>query len=414
MPTTVLLTALGVLIVGQMYTVLALLQPMATTLGTTPGQATWTATAFGFAYAAGFLLAGPLSDRYGPRAVITAGLVAATVTTAAVGFAPDLPTVIVLRSLQGLTAATFAPSALSYVARHIAPQRRGTSLTCVTSGMLAAAVVMQIGAQVLAAHAGWRAVFWTGAALMALSLVPVRRVLRPTAHHGDEGGLLQAFTAMPRLLRRPRLGALCLATVALMAAFVALYTAVAIAGPPGIAGNSSAVLALRASGLPALIAVPLLVPVLQRLRAPLRATSAFFLAALTVAAGSFLGGHTVSLAVALLLFVAAVAVAAPAVVETIGALAPHARGTAVAFYGCSMFIGASLGPQMAGVFAGLGFNGLLLVVAAVLVLGALLALPAIRDQGAFATPPPAPGGPAHERTAADSGTPTVAGRDPAG
>jgi xanthosine utilization system XapX-like protein len=35
-PTVALLTALGVLMVGQMYTVLALLHPMATALGTTP------------------------------------------------------------------------------------------------------------------------------------------------------------------------------------------------------------------------------------------------------------------------------------------------------------------------------------------------------------------------------------------
>ncbi|MEU9014539.1 hypothetical protein AB0D12_33245 [Streptomyces sp. NPDC048479] len=49
----------------QMYAVLALLHPMATSFGAAPGPATWTATAFGFAYAVGFLLAGPLSDRFG-------------------------------------------------------------------------------------------------------------------------------------------------------------------------------------------------------------------------------------------------------------------------------------------------------------------------------------------------------------
>ncbi|MEU3340615.1 MFS transporter [Streptomyces sp. NPDC006668] len=379
-PTTLLLTALGVLMVGQMYTVLALLHPMATALGTTPGQATWTATAFGFAYAAGFLLSGPLSDRYGPRTVITAGLVAATVSTAAVTAAPDLPTAIALRSLQGLTAATFAPSALSYVVHHIGPQRRGTALTCITSGMLAAAVVMQIGAQAVAAGLGWRAVFWVGAALMALSLIPVRRVLRPTPRHGTGAGLLQAFAAVPRLLRRPRLSAVYLSTVALMSAFVALYTAVAIAGPPSIAGNSFAILALRASALPALVAVPLLAPVLQRLTAPLRVVLAFALAALAVAAGSFLGGHTVPLAIALLLFMAAVAAAAPAVVETVNANAPQARGAAVALYGCSMFIGASLGPQLTGALIGLGFGGILFVIAAVLVLGVLLALPTLGHQ----------------------------------
>lgn len=267
-PTIALLTALGVLMVGQMYTVLALLHPMATALGTTPEQVTWTATAFGFAYAAGFLLAGPLSDRYGSRAVITAGLVAATAATLAVSAAPDLPTAIALRSVQGLTAATFAPSALSYVVHHIAPQRRGTALTCITSAMFAAAVLLQIGAQAVSAGLGWRAVFWLSAALMALSLIPVGRVLRPTLRHDTGGGLLQAFAAMPRLLRRPRLVALYLSTVALMSAFVAVYTAVAIAGPPGVAGNSSAILALRVGALPALVAVPLLSVVFQRLAAP--------------------------------------------------------------------------------------------------------------------------------------------------
>ena len=58
--------------------------------------------------------------------------------------------------------------------------------------------------------------------------------------------------------------------------FVALYTAVAIAGPPSMAGNSSEILALRASALPALVAVPLLDPVLRRLLAPLRTVLAFY------------------------------------------------------------------------------------------------------------------------------------------
>ncbi|MCX2928260.1 MFS transporter [Streptomyces sp. NEAU-W12] len=381
--TIALLTALGVLMAGQMYTVLALLHPMAASLGTTPGQATWTATAFGFAYAAGFLLAGPLADRYGSRAVITTGLVAATAATAAVSVAPDLPTAVVLRSVQGLTAAAFAPSALSYVAHHIAPRHRGTALTCITSGMLAAAVIMQISAQAVAALLDWRAFFLVTSAVIALFLLPVRRVLRPALHHGPRGGLLQAFSGMPRLLRRPRLAALYLSTVTLMSAFVAVYTAVAVAGPPSIAGNSSAVLVLRASALPALVAIPLLAPVLQRLAAPLRAVLAFALAALAVMVGSLLGNHPVPLAMALLMFVAAVAAAAPAVIETINAAtAPHSRGAAVALYGCSMFVGASLGPQLSGALTGLGFGGILRLVAAALALGILLALPTLRNQRA--------------------------------
>lgn len=78
---------------------------------------------------------------------------------------------------------------------------------------------------------------------------------------------------------------------------------------------------------------------------------------------------------------AAVATAAPAVVESINATARHARGAAVALYACSMFIGASLGPQLAGALAGQRFGTILRVVAAAgLVLGAVLTLPALRHQ----------------------------------
>ncbi|MEV2230216.1 MFS transporter [Streptomyces phaeochromogenes] len=243
-------------------------------------------TAFGFAYAAGFLIAGPLSDRYGPRTVITGGLVGATATTLAVSAAPSLTWAVALRIAQGLTAATFAPSAFSYIAGHLAPHRRGIALTCVTSGMLASAVLMQIGAQIVAAGLGWRMVFVLGAALMALSLWPVRHILRPTAAQDSGPSLLQAFVAVPRLLRKPRLVALYLATATVMASFVAVYTAVVVAGPLGVAGDNAALLALRASALPALVAVPLLTPALHRLAAPVRVVLAMLVAAGAVAAGA--------------------------------------------------------------------------------------------------------------------------------
>ncbi|WP_264158835.1 MFS transporter [Streptomyces arboris] len=367
------------MVVGQMYTVLALLHPMALSLNTTPQQVTWTATAFGIAYAAGFLIAGPLTDRYGPRAVMVTGMVAATVSTAAAGTAPDLTWAVVLRVVQGLTAAAFAPAAFSYIAHHIAPQRRAIALACVTSGMLGAAVLMQIAAQAVAAGPGWRAVFLISALLMALSLLPVRRLLRPTPHRGTDDGLLQAFAAMSQLLRRGRLVALYAATVTLMAGFVAVYTAVTVAGPPGIAGHPIAILALRASALPALIAVPQLAPALSRLAAPMRLALALSLAAIALAAASVLDGHPILLAMALLPFVAAVATAAPAVVETVNATAARARGAAVAPHACSMFIGASLGPQLAGALTEHGF-GSLRVTAAGLLLGAALMLSALRHQ----------------------------------
>ncbi|NUT49421.1 MAG: MFS transporter [Saccharothrix sp.] len=109
--TTALLTATGILVVGQMYVVLPLLAPMSGAFGVPVGDATWLATGFGAAYAAGFLLAGPLADRYGPRRIIVWGLLATSVTTVTVAAAGDLGVACALRAAQGFTAASFAPAA---------------------------------------------------------------------------------------------------------------------------------------------------------------------------------------------------------------------------------------------------------------------------------------------------------------
>ncbi|WP_285628523.1 MFS transporter [Kineosporia sp. NBRC 101677] len=376
-----LLILLGLLVVGQMYAVLALTAPMSETFDVPAPDITWATTVFGIAYAAGFLVAGPMTDRYGPRAVIVTGLLACTLTTIAVSSASSLGWAVALRAVQGVTAAAFAPAAFAYVAHHIAPARRPFALTCVTSAMLASAIVMQIAVVPVADAAGWRAVFILNGALMAVSALVSRRVLR-SGPHQRETGLFQAFAVMPALLRRAHLLAVYGATVCLMSAFVGLYTAIAIAGPPSLAGDSGAVLGLRASSLPALILVAAAAPFLQRLRGPVRSVVALAVGALALLAASLLGAHTVWLGVALFVFVAAVAATAPAIVQTITALAPGTAGAAVALYACGMFIGASLGPQLVRAGISHGFGPLLQGLAGLLVVGALLILPALRRQDA--------------------------------
>ncbi|MFD9903148.1 MFS transporter [Streptomyces sp. NPDC059063] len=375
--TTALLTATGILVVGQMYIVLPLLGPMAHSFSSSPGSVTWMATGFGLAYATGFLVAGPLSDRYGPRQVIVLGLLATTVTTLAVPLAPNLAVGCALRAVQGFTAASFAPAAFSAIATGVAPERRPLALTCVTSGFLAAAVLVQVASQALEALAGWRAAFLVFGPLMAVAAVAARAVLAPGA--GDQAASVRsAFAAMPRLLTTPRLLLLYGATSTLLGGFVALYTAVSLAGPPSVSGDDGALLWLRAGALPAMVAVPLLTGVLGRVPGRVRLPGALGLAALAALAASGFGASALALAAVLLLLVAGIAIAAPALVETIGAAGGTARGTAVALYACAMFIGASLGPQLANSLADWGFPGIVRVVAAVFATGAALSVAASR------------------------------------
>nr|BFE78030.1 hypothetical protein GCM10020093_006310 [Planobispora longispora] len=97
----------AVLASGQLYMVIPLLDAMAAGWGVPADGLTWLVTAFGAGYAAGFLLFGPLSDRYGRRRLLSYGLPIAAAATALVAASPDLGTAIALRAVQGVAVATF-------------------------------------------------------------------------------------------------------------------------------------------------------------------------------------------------------------------------------------------------------------------------------------------------------------------
>jgi predicted MFS family arabinose efflux permease len=223
----------------------------------------------------------------------------------------------------------------------------------------------------------WQAVFLICAPLILLAAIATSATLR-TSHWERTASYRSVFAAMPTLLIQPKILALYGSTMAVLGSFVAIYTAVTLTGPPSIAGNADALFALRASALPAMIAVPLITPLLARTPALTRVAASLGLAAVAAVAASMLGSNAVALGAMLLVFVGALAVAAPAIVEAIGAMAGTARGAAIALYAFSMFVGASLGPQLASALAGLGFGGIVRAVAIVPAVGALLAIAARR------------------------------------
>lgn len=101
--------------VGQLYVTLPLAPALASRWQITTGQAAWVGSAFGFAYAAGFLLLGRLSDRVGRRTVLLFSLLATAVASVLVAVSMHFGMLLAARALQGLVAAAFPPAALALV-----------------------------------------------------------------------------------------------------------------------------------------------------------------------------------------------------------------------------------------------------------------------------------------------------------
>ncbi|MQY06463.1 MFS transporter [Actinomadura macrotermitis] len=378
--TVAVTTLAGLVVVGQMYAVLPLLPKMAASWGTTPAAAAWTATVFGLVYAAGFLLTGPLADRYGRRRVIAVGMAALVAATGAMALAPNLPAALATRAAQGLAAAAFSPAALAYLTERIEPRRRPIALTCLITAMVGAVVVGQLFAQAGAALFGWQGAFVIGALAEAALAVALWRVMLPDGPAGATR-TREAFTAMARLLRPGPLPLIYTAALTVLGGFVAVYSALQLMGPPELAGHPAAMLRLRAAALPALVAVPFLAPVLTRLRPTVRAAGAMALAAAVAAVLGAAAHSAIVIALLLLVFVGALTAVSPALTAVVAELSGEARAAGQALYTFALLTGASLGPQLAVVLRGAGLPAVLWSVAALLLCGAALVLAAGRRPG---------------------------------
>ncbi|MFT4052449.1 MAG: MFS transporter [Microbacterium sp.] len=357
----------AVVVLSQLYGAIPLFAPVRSAFAVDAGSVAWVQTAFGIAYAAGFIAWGPLVDRFGPKRIMLLGLAALVAATIATSFALSFSWLIAGRVMQGAVAASFAPAAFAYLGARPAPERRVLSITVLTSSFLASAVIGQVAAQFIADHLGWEWFFWVSAAALALTVVMIRVVFLPDLPGTGPAG--NAARTLGGLFMRPLVLVLLVATVIILAPMVGLYAAV---GTTGLA-DSTTLLLLRASALPALVWAPFGSRWLARFTPQRRLIAAFLTAGVASAAVALVPASVVGVGIAMFFVAAAVAVSAPAMIQTLSGYAPEARGSITALYTCFLFLGASIAPALvaataASLSATALVGGIASVIAAALVL----------------------------------------------
>ncbi|MEV0584387.1 MFS transporter [Nonomuraea sp. NPDC050310] len=332
-------TALVVLI--QLYASIPLRQPVAADLGP-EGVTAALAAGYSFAYAVGFLIYGPLSDHFGRRRILVYGLAALTLATFAVSLAPSTGVLAVARAVQGLAAATFAPTALAYLGEALPPPRRARAIAAISIAFLTAGILGQVAATSLSALTGWRGTFLAGGLVLAVLTLAAFVVIREPEVDRPGQSLAGRYAGLVRFAVRP--GSLLLAAghLVVLGGFVGMYS---LLGPHLAQAELSAgeIMLVRAAALPALFCSLLAGPLAVRLGVPRTALLGFTVAAAGLGGEAVLGGSLAGLVIASVVFVAGVALLVPAMIALWGAAAHPARGTGMAVNGFVLFLGAGLG-----------------------------------------------------------------------
>jgi MFS transporter, YNFM family, putative membrane transport protein len=378
----VVLVSCALLVLTQLYLAIPLAPVVGEALGG-GGAAAALGTAYSLAYALGFLVFGPLSDRYGRKVVLVPGMAALAIATAGLAAASSLPLVALLRTVQGLLAASFAAVALAYAGEALPPRWRSTGIGAVATAFLVAGIVGQVYAQAVAQALGWRWVFALAAPAFALAAVALATVLVEPARSAPATSLSQKYRELGALALRRELALPYLATCTVLLSFVAMYAALGPLLRTRFGLDGTAVLLVRLAGLPGMVLAPLAGWLVGRFGPVRVAVTGFMVAAAGLAAQALTVAALSALIIASAVFVAGIATIVPAMIALISGRAGSTRAGALGLGGLTLFAGASCGSLAAGL--PLGFTGLLLALAAQLIVGAALVMISGQRTAAFRT-----------------------------
>ena len=160
----------------------------------------WVVIPFVVAQSAASLVFGHLGDRLGHRRVFALGLAASALAHAAAAMAPDYPTLVAMRGLQG-AAVGMAVACAPALATLLFPAERKAAVLALYAAVFSLGMALGpwLGGLLLAA--GWPAVFWfrVPLSLLALALMP----LMPSGSPLPQGTAARAAFDWPGALGLP-------------------------------------------------------------------------------------------------------------------------------------------------------------------------------------------------------------------
>ncbi|APZ42171.1 MFS transporter [Acidihalobacter ferrooxydans] len=209
--------------VANLYYAQPLLDTLASVFGVSTGAAGLIVTFTQLGYALGLVFLVPLGDILNRRRLIVALMLSTAVALAAAALADSIG-LFLAASLAIGTTSVVAMVLVPFAASLAADYKRGRVVGQIMSGLLMGILLGRTVSGLLADAAGWRAVFWFGAALMLVQAAIMWRLLPDVRNHGRISYPALLISVLPLLREEPVLRRRIVYGATLFATFSALWT----------------------------------------------------------------------------------------------------------------------------------------------------------------------------------------------
>jgi DHA1 family bicyclomycin/chloramphenicol resistance-like MFS transporter len=172
----------------SLYMLVPALPVLATNFGRDISVAQMTVSLYMVGIACSQIIMGPLSDRFGRRPMLLAGLGLMVAASAACIFAETLPQLIAARFLQALGGATGMVISRAIIRDLYSRERIGAMISLVIAVMMIAQMLSPLTGGLLETAFGWRSIFYVITAASLLIAVAIALTLPETRRDRTEAG----------------------------------------------------------------------------------------------------------------------------------------------------------------------------------------------------------------------------------
>ncbi|WP_432944396.1 MFS transporter [Kribbella sp. CA-253562] len=223
---SVALFAAGLATFAMLYSTQPLLPELATAFDVSAGQSAFSVSLATLGLGVALLIAGPASEVFGRTRLMRWSVVAAAAIAVLCAFAPNWPTLLALRGMQGVALAGLPAVAMAYLREEVHEDSHARASGLYIAGTAVGGMTGRLIAGGLADLGGWRtalggiAVLGVACAVLLIALLPESRNF--TATPASPRNLLDQTG---KVLKDPALLMLYAIAATAMGAFVAVYNA---------------------------------------------------------------------------------------------------------------------------------------------------------------------------------------------